>query len=129
LTGRTSSNSSSAPIPRPATVAAATAVAADTIRYLLELFPEAMTVRDCWGKTPYELATSHQDQEQQQHRTALSLFLLRRTSQQQAQSVAMTRIELELTTAMWKLLPTYRAVVRKQHGNGTRRHARMRFVV
>jgi hypothetical protein len=106
------------------------AVSAETIRYLLELFPEAMTVKDCGGKTPYDLATAHQ-QQQQQHITTLSLFFRPRRGRQehQAQSVTSTRIQLELTTALWKLLPTYRAVVRKQQGNGTRRHARMRFVV
>lgn len=105
--------------------ARAAAVAADTIHFLLELFPEAMTVKDIGGKTPFDLATA-----QQQHHTALSSLLpLRNHQQQQARRVTMTRIQLELTTALWKLMPTYRAVNRKQQDKGTRRHARMRFVV
>jgi hypothetical protein len=128
-TNTLTSSSGSSPAWRrkqPGTQPARTAaVAVDIIRFLLELFPEAMTVKDCGGKTPFDLATA-----QQQHHTALSSFLPRRNRQQQhARSVMMTRIHLELTTTLWKLMPTYRAVVRKQQDKGTRRHARMRFVV
>jgi hypothetical protein len=129
VSSATSTGSSSSQGRKGGAQQAIVAVSAETIRYLLELFPEAMTVKDCGGKTPYDLATAHQ--QQRQHTTALSLFLRPRRGQQkhQAQSVTSTRIQLELTTALWKLLPTYRAIVWKQQGNGTRRHARMRFVV
>jgi ankyrin repeat protein len=125
LTGSSGSSPARRRKQRGTQPARAAAVAADTIHFLLELFPEAMTVKDCGGKTPFDLAMA-----QQQYHTALSSFLPRRNhQQQQARSITMTRIQLELTTALWKLMPTYRAVVRKQQDKGTRRHARMRFVV
>lgn len=82
---------------------------AAVVRYLLELYPEAMMVKDATGQTPLDLS-AHQSSNGRRQRT-----------------VSATLIQLDLHTALWKLLPSCRSVVRK--GSKGRKHPRMRFVV
>lgn len=91
-----------------ACAATPTCASSAVVRYLLELYPEAMVVQDATGQTPLDLAAHNK-------------------GRQRAVASMSEIIKLELTTALWKLLPSCRSSARK--GTKGRKHARMRFVV